>query len=339
MEEKENTHINKIVWAVLVACVLLLPMGVVFAQSYAELPAASDRTGGTVGVRDASASSEATKGAADPASASSIPTPSLKSILASEDGGIVLEWDAVPGATVYEVARAAGGSESFENIGRTAQTTYRDEGGEAGQTYSYKVRAITAEGESNYSGAWEKTKRRAPERIAFVGDSVMSGFAVYGVLTDPRAQSFAEVSRRMATVNQQDMPAVLNYNPDRVYLMVGTNDCVGGKSDEEIAAMMIDYIDMLDKLHAANPSIEIVAMGIGPTRSDRVDNETVARFNNQLQKVVGERPFVWYYDTGKMLRDTDGQLRADYAAADGIHWSKAAYEAVYGDLMQFSASW
>ena len=163
----------------------------------------------------------------------------------------------------------------------------------------------------------------------------MSGFAVYGVLSDPRETSFAQTSRRMATINQEDMPQILAYQPDRVYMMVGTNDCVGGKTDEEISAMLIDYYDMVDKLHQANPAIEIIIMGIGPTRSDTVDNATVIRFNNQLQMLVGQREFVYYYDTGKTLRDAEGMLKPEYAAQDGIHWTKAAYETVYADLLNY----
>ncbi len=265
--------------------------------------------------------------------------PSIKSILASEDGSITIEWDAVNSAKSYEVQRAIKGSGAFETIGKVNSTMYRDVPGAPGTTFEYRVAALSGSGKSDYCGAWEKTARKMPQKIAYVGDSVMSGFSVYGLLTDPREQSFAAVSRRMATLNQQDLPSVIAYAPDRAYFMVGTNDCVGNISDSQIEAMMIDYYDMVDKLHASNPTIEIVIMGIGPTRSDKVNNDTVQRFNNRLMRMVGEREFLYYYDTGKVLRDEQGMLRSDYAAGDGIHWSKAAYDVVYADLKSYVMSW
>ena len=137
-------------------------------------------------------------------------------------------------------------------------------------------------------------------------------------------------------VDHEDLPEVLSYRPDRAYIMVGTNDCVGNISDAEMKTALVDYYDMVDRLCASNPSIEIIIMGIGPTRSETLDNGTVQRFNNLLQKMVGEREFLYYYDTGKTLRDSEGMLKAEYASQDGIHWSKGAYEAVYGDLLKYS---
>ncbi|MBR1628447.1 MAG: hypothetical protein IJ679_04155 [Lachnospiraceae bacterium] len=287
-------------------------------------------------IEETSVAEEDVYAAKEPAS---LPIPSLKSMLADEEGGITLTWEAVENAAWYEIQRAEKGSAKYKNIAAVKVVSYRDATGTPGTTYSYRVRAAAQNGKSDYCGDWEKTCRKNPERIAYVGDSVMSGFEAYGVLSEPREASFAQVSRTIEMIDQQDLPGILAYQPDRVYMMVGTNDCVGNPADEQMDPLLVSYYDMVDKLHAGNPAVEIVVMGIGPTRSDKVTSDTVARFNNKLQKLVGERDFAYYYDTGKLLRDGEGNLREDYAASDGIHWSKAAYEAVYPDLHQFVKQW
>ena len=270
------------------------------------------------------------------AEAADVAIPTIKSILAGEDGSIIVKWNKVSGAVSYEVARLEEGKREYKFLGNTERPSYKDTTGTPKKTYTYIVRAITPNGNSLFCPGWKKTVRSSPERIAYIGDSVMSGFDVYGILADPRERAFAKVSRRISMVDHEDLPEVLSYLPDRAYIMVGTNDCVGNISDAEMQTVLVDYYDMVDRLCASNPSIEIIIMGIGPTRSETLDNGTVQRFNNLLQKMVGEREFLYYYDTGKTLRDSEGMLKAEYASQDGIHWSKGAYEAVYGDLLKYS---
>ena len=269
----------------------------------------------------------------------SIPIPSIRSILAKESGAIKLRWEKVDGALSYEVYRRGMQEEDFSKIADTKKHTYTDATGQPLTTYIYKVRAVTEFGVGNFSGEWEKACRKMPERTAYVGDSVMSGFEVYGFLNAEKDRSFAQVSRRTAMVKDEDLPSVIDYNPDRVFLMMGINDCIGNKPDEELSSVMIDYGEILDRLHDANPAMEMIVCGISPTRSDDVNPDTVQRFNNLLQKIVGERPYVYYYDTGKLLRGEDGRLLPEYGSSDGIHWNQNAYDLVFSDLQKFVRVW
>ena len=59
-----------------------------------------------------------------------------------KNGKPMLRWNSVKGASGYEVYRAASGSENFEKIADSVETTYIDSTAEPLTNYTYKVRAV-----------------------------------------------------------------------------------------------------------------------------------------------------------------------------------------------------
>ncbi len=69
-----------------------------------------------------------------------LPAPEISNITSSAGGGVSFGWNAVPGATQYNVYRSTDPYGTFTLIGTTTQTTYEDPG-----TYEkafYQVRAV-----------------------------------------------------------------------------------------------------------------------------------------------------------------------------------------------------
>ncbi len=62
-----------------------------------------------------------------------------------------LKWEAVKGASKYEVYRAVGEDGAFSRIYTTEKTSFTNTGAEEGKTYSYKVRAVC--GKSSYGNS------------------------------------------------------------------------------------------------------------------------------------------------------------------------------------------
>ncbi|MBE5905675.1 MAG: hypothetical protein E7277_02625 [Lachnospiraceae bacterium] len=268
----------------------------------------------------------------------SLPRVTITGVLAYENGTNIIHWKKVANATSYEVYRSTQKTSGYKKLKKITGTAAKDKSAKALKTYYYKVRAI-----SHSNGPWSKAvsvkTRQKANRIALLGDSVASGFDVYNILRH-NEKSYATVSRRVSTVASRDLGTCINYHPDRVYIMVGTNDCVGNGSTRTLRNSMRPYKRMVRRLVSANPNIEIVLMGIGPTRNaSNVSNATVNRFNKLVKGLTKEKGDIHYFPTPSYLRDSSGSLAAGYAGADGIHWTPSAYRKVYKKLLKFVKKW
>ena len=87
-------------------------------------------------------------------------------------GKPMLTWNAVPGATSYKVYRAASQNGTYSLLGTVTTTSYTNTGAKAGTTYYYKVKAVTAAGESAYSNI---VSGRATVTTLTMGHSASSG--------------------------------------------------------------------------------------------------------------------------------------------------------------------
>ena len=66
-------------------------------------------------------------------------------------GKPMLTWNAVSGATSYQVYRATSQKGTYSLLGTVTTTSYTNTGAKAGTTYWYKVKAVNSAGESAYS--------------------------------------------------------------------------------------------------------------------------------------------------------------------------------------------
>lgn len=269
----------------------------------------------------------------------------ITNVLAYENSTNIIRWKKVANATSYEVYRSTKKSSGYTKLKEITKTAAADSSAKELKTYYYKVRAIakktstTAKSVGPWSKAVCKKTRKKAKRIAILGDSVASGFDVYNCLKH-NEKSYAAVSRRVSTVASRDLGTCIAYHPDRVYIMVGTNDCVGNGSNRVLSRSIRSYKRMISRLVSANPDIEIVLMGIGPTRnSESVSNSTVNRFNRLVKGLTKRTGDIHYFDTPSYLRDSSGSLASRYAGGDGIHWTASAYRKVYSRLLRFVKKW
>lgn len=263
--------------------------------------------------------------------------------IAYENGKISITWNKLKKANYYCIFRKTPGK-PYKIVARTKKTTYIDKKCKAGTRYTYRIQGVkkkTKKTYTSYSGKSypvSKLSRSTPDRIAFIGDSVMSGFSVYGVANHANERSFAKVSMFVQHM-KNDIGSINAYDPDRVYIMCGTNNCVGNQSDAYLDGSVAEYKEFINMLISHNSDIEIVVMAVGNTRSSRVPNSTVNRFNSKLEDMVEGRENVKFFDTGSVINDGSGSLSSGYAAGDGIHWNAAAYRAVYDELDDFVEEW
>ncbi len=82
-----------------------------------------------------------------------LPAPTALSSTNASPSQTSLSWTPVAGASGYEIERCAGTScTAFSSLGTTTQASYTDTDLSAGQNYTYRVRTVTSEGVSAWSG-------------------------------------------------------------------------------------------------------------------------------------------------------------------------------------------
>ena len=127
-----------------------------------------------------------------------IAKPKIKRIDAYENSVQKIYWTGDNKADYYLVFRKEQGGK-YKQIGKTKKLMYTDKKGRGGRYYYYRIQAVMSETRvsarsfSSKSKPVKKLCRKKPARVAYIGDSVMSGFAAYGALNS-NERSFAKVS-------------------------------------------------------------------------------------------------------------------------------------------------
>lgn len=164
-------------------------------------------------------------------------------------------------------------------------------------------------------------------KAVFIGDSLTDGLALHGLLPEMRYLSrigMTPGSARTEALFQHDGKPVtlarkLPYmRADAVYLWLGTNSLVG----TDAAKVADAYERLLVSLMAAAPDVPFYLLEATPTRPV---NERIGAFNTSLREIA-TRQGAYLLPVCALLTDADGALAEQYAAQDGVHLSRAAYE-------------
>ena len=107
------------------------------------------------------------------------PVPEVVFGHSSASGKPMLTWDAVPGAESYNVYRAESEDGPYTRINSTTATSYVNTGAKEGVTYYYKVTAVSASGESEFSnivsGQAKAELQKPAAPVVKIGSSASSG--------------------------------------------------------------------------------------------------------------------------------------------------------------------
>jgi lysophospholipase L1-like esterase len=121
------------------------------------------------------------------------------------------------------------------------------------------------------------------------------------------------------------MDELLAYKPDRMYIMLGMNCLVGSPSGGQMDSQISCYRKIIQECLKNNPGMQVIVLPVSPTRpTATVHNSNIRKFNRKL-KSMAKSLKVHYYDYTDCLKNTDGTLRQDYSAGDGIHLTPTAY--------------
>ena len=200
--------------------------------------------------------------------------------------------------------------------------------------------------------AAEETQEQSPEisedvyenvldNIAFIGDSVTSGFSGYQkvdmdkVFATPcvgpsniRDFSFEYNGEEYAALT------ILNFEqPDYVVISMGLND-INTYSPENFSELYMDFVE--DAMTVCEES-QFYIFSVTPVAAEceNIVNDTIDGINAQLEKTVSEygSDRLHYVDCNSVLKNENGCLDSDYSGGDGVHLSSGAYDVMLEKLV------
>lgn len=257
---------------------------------------------------------------------------------------VELNWKTYKYVTKYVVYRANDKDGKYKKIGTTKKQTFLDKSIKANKVYYYKVQAQgkSTEGKKVTSALSRPLKVKTPKHVvktAYVGDSVMSGMSAYKIITGKNQKVITKIGVSPYNFyNGSIMDTLLDYRPDRIYIMLGMNSLVGSPSEAQMDSIIRYYRKILEECMDENPEVHIVILPVSPTRTDRVKNSTINSYNKKLKKLAQDLK-VEYYDYTDYLKNPDGTLKAGYSAGDGIHWKIDAYRKLKEKLEEHENSY
>jgi lysophospholipase L1-like esterase len=124
---------------------------------------------------------------------------------------------------------------------------------------------------------------------------------------------------------------VTSSRPDKIFIMIGTNDLAYLKGVDHVLA---NYVKILDRIEQDSPSTRVYIQSILPT-DDAVHtlrkNSDIRQLNESLEAIAGERGHT-YIDLYTPFAGGEGKLNPDYSI-DGLHVNGAGY-LLWKDLIE-----
>ena len=176
------------------------------------------------------------------------------------------------------------------------------------------------------------------ELVLFVGDSITDGYDLskfYSydnkVLINSGVGGYTtnNIIKRFKNLVEQ-------YNPDKLFLMIGTNDIGDGTSKEDIIKNIDEIISMIKE---KEPDTKIYLETIYPVNLDkrkhdkRRNNRYISDINIELKKYCEDND-VEYIDIYSHLVDKNDTLKSEYTE-DGLHLNDLGYEIVTNILKKY----
>lgn len=193
------------------------------------------------------------------------------------------------------------------------------------------------------------------DRAVLIGDSVSQGWNIYE--SPMKAHAFVCAYKSIgpsAIVNKQTLDpgqgsgrgqevgfdTIVNSQPKRMYILLGANALVrDGEAVEQ--SFLAYYSQMLDMFReAVGGEVKIYVESVTPVRpgvsQPGLYKERIERVNNQLAALAQEKG-CYFVNLYEALADENGDLRAELAAADGVHLKAEAYTVMAEYLARHTA--
>lgn len=132
---------------------------------------------------------------------------------------------------------------------------------------------------------------------------------------------------------------VYDYNPSKVFILIGTNDMLEDKTNEEIVNNIKEIVNgikenrseaeiYIESIYPVNRSMDRRLYMVGSRQ-----NKDIIEINKMIKEYCDEEGLT-YINTYDELLDEDGNLKKDYSE-DGLHLSSEGYDVVTESLEKY----
>lgn len=158
----------------------------------------------------------------------------------------------------------------------------------------------------------------------FVGDSLTEGLSIYDYIDSENV--IAQKGMTIYSAREQ-INKISEKNPDKVFLLLGTNDILNGESSSKFAHR---YGELVQEISKALPKAKVYVQSIFPV-SEEVEanrpllaNSRIDDYNAALKEVSADYGFK-YVDVCSKFKDANGKMIKSYSP-DGIHLDYEYYK-------------
>ncbi|MCB0527459.1 MAG: hypothetical protein KDC61_05120 [Saprospiraceae bacterium] len=193
------------------------------------------------------------------------------------------------------------------------------------------------------SGMYEHRKtlfERMPDRpgaIVFLGDSQIGLCEWQEMFADLSPVLNRGISGDHVQGVLDRLDEVLRHRPEKVFLEIGVNDLLWGKTPAEIAG---PYREIVQKIRQARPDGQLFLLSVLPVnkkqRALSTGNADIQALNGEIARIAKEFALP-YVDLYNQLTDASGDLSPQFSS-DGLHlnglgyamWKKQIKSYLYG---------
>lgn len=203
--------------------------------------------------------------------------------------------------------------------------------------HSEKVKVVTKKE--------EVVEKVVDNNYLFLGDSITEQYDLKEYYEDYPVVNSGVSGDFTSSIVENMKKRVYDYNPSKVFLLIGINDLRNGKDVSEIVSNTKEIIELIKE---NRPYSEIYLESIYPinkTDDDKIsdsvrdiefDNEKIIEVNDLLKDLAKDEK-ITYVDLYNKLIDDDGNLNISYTK-DGLHISSEGYECITKELMKYMQS-
>ena len=169
-----------------------------------------------------------------------------------------------------------------------------------------------------------------PENIVFLGDSLTEFYDLEKFYPDSKFVNSGIGGNVTDNILEDMEKRVYQYNPSKVFLLIGTNDLQQGKSADEIfdniKEIMVGIKNNRPKAELYIESLYPVNREIKNNGAQNRHNEDIKEINEKIEKYCNKEN-ITYIDMYSLLEDENGNLKEEYTQ-EGLHLSQEGYKIV-----------